>query len=381
MDTPPPTPVTKTTPPGPEPAKTFIRTLESDMAALKSGGIPEFTQIKKKLQAIVMPPASSSPILPPSILPPSGIPTPVPTPAPAVAPPPTPAPKARKSITIPLETYAGDFSDRVKETRASTATILAAEQDSAPPPDGEVLPQKSSRNGILYGIVGVTLLLAGGVGVYFAYGQYLSGTEPILLAPSMTAPIFVDNREQISGAGLVLVRAIQQSVARPLTSGTVRLLYLEATSTTGVFSALQEPAPGVLMRNINSPQSMVGVINVGGIQSPFVILSVTAYSETFAGMLMWEPTMPRDLYKLFPPYTEALNGRAASSTTTTSSTSRRAAGFLDITVANHDVRVYRDTSGRDILMYGYWNRTTLVIARDAAAFTEILSRIATSRAQ
>lgn len=381
MDTPPPTPVTKTTPSGPEPAKTFIRTLESDMAALKSGGIPEFTQIKKKLQEIVMPPALSSPILPPSILPPSGIPTPVPTPTPAVAPPPTPAPKARKSITIPLETYAGDFSDRVKETRASTATILAAEQDSAPPPDEEVLPQKSSRNNILYGIAGATLLLAGGVGVYFAYGQYLSGTEPILLAPSMTAPIFVDDREQISGAGPVLVRAIQQSVARPLTSGTVRLLYLEATSTDGVFSALQEPAPGVLMRNINSPQSMVGVINVGGVQSPFIILSVTAYSETFAGMLMWEPTMPRDLYKIFPPYTEALNGRAAPSATTTSSTSRRVAGFLDITVANHDVRVYRDTSGRDILLYGYWNRTTLVIARDAAAFTEILGRIATSRAQ
>ena len=54
------------------------------------------------------------------------------------------------------------------------------------------------------------------------------------------------------------------------------------------------------------------------------------------------------------------------------------AGFYDATVANRDVRVYRDISGRDVLLYGFWNQTTLIIARDAAAFTEIVGRLGTA---
>ena len=53
--------------------------------------------------------------------------------------------------------------------------------------------------------------------------------------------------------------------------------------------------------------------------------------------------------------------------------------FFDEVVANHDVRIYRDAEGRSILLYGYWNQTTLVIARDPSAFAEILGRLATSR--
>ena len=56
-------------------------------------------------------------------------------------------------------------------------------------------------------------------------------------------------------------------------------------------------------------------------------------------------------------------------------------GFVDEVVRNHDVRVYRDATGKSVLLYGYWNQTTLVIARDVAAFTELLQRLATSRAQ
>ena len=55
--------------------------------------------------------------------------------------------------------------------------------------------------------------------------------------------------------------------------------------------------------------------------------------------------------------------------------------FHDETVANHDVRIYRDSAGRSILLYGYWNQTTLIIARDPAAFTEIVNRLANVRTQ
>ncbi|MFZ3044042.1 MAG: hypothetical protein WA058_02965, partial [Minisyncoccia bacterium] len=231
--------------------------------------------------------------------------------------------------------------------------------------------------------------------VYIAYTSYLSSSAPIVLAPTVSAPIFVDDREQVSGTGTTLSKAIEQSVSRHLANGTVRLLYLGTATTSGasVFGALQTSAPGVLLRNIDAAGSMAGVVNVGGAQSPFFILSVTTYGDTFAGMLKWEPFMPRDLARLFPPYPVPVPVVPVATTTVATTTPKKSSstatttpvpvpaptlGFSDMTIANHDVRVYRDASGRDVVLYGYWNQTTLVIARDAAAFTEILGRLATS---
>lgn len=318
-----------------------------------------------------------------------------------------------------IKTYSGDFAERIKETQASTATILAAEQDAAAQPSmavtAEEEPKKISLNSILYIIAGVVLLIIGITGSYIAYTRYLTAVTPISVAPSVRAPIFVDEREAVSGTGTALLRAIEQSSTRTLTAGTVRLLHFDpatgstssqpssettagtapqATTVKSVFSELRIPAPGVLSRNINADNSMAGIVNpapssvvgTGGMQSVFFILSVSSYGDTFAGMLSWEPMMPRDLAALFPSYAEGYGGQARMSTTTTSiktatSTPKVSApvAFRDEVVANHDVRVYRDAVDRSVLLYGYWNQTTLIIARDPEAFTEIAGRISTSR--
>ncbi|MEK7114339.1 MAG: hypothetical protein AAB850_02195 [Patescibacteria group bacterium] len=269
-----------------------------------------------------------------------------------------------KPDLAPLKTYAGDFSDRIKEENASFATVLAAEQDSGPLVVEKEKP-KFSRSGILYTIAGSMLLIASITGAYIAYTRYRAAVAPVEPAPSALAPIFVDDREQISGTGQALSQAIEQSTARLLASGSVRLLYLASTTPErSVFAALHTSAPDVVLRNIRTESSMAGVVHVGGTQSPFFILSVASYSDTFAGMLSWERSMPRDLAVLFP-----LN----ASTTV--------AAFRDEVVSNHDVRVYRDDTGKSILLYGYWNQATLVIARDPAAFAEIVQRLSTSRTQ
>lgn len=325
--------------------KKYIRTLEGDIEALKKGG------------------ARDRAPLPPE-----------------------------KPETVPLETYEGDFLDRVRETRASTATVLAAEQDESPRAREQAPPEKISRKNLFYGIAGGALIIAGIVGAYFAYTRYLAASAPLVLAPSAAAPIFVDEREAVSGAGLALIQAIGQSVKRPLASGGVRLLYLEAATSTAVFSALRLSAPGALLRNIVIAESMAGVVNpapgsafgTGGVQSPFFILSVATFGDTFAGMLAWETAMPRDLIRLFPPFTLGLAGQFSATSTSATSTPLAPPvmpAFRDEVVANHDVRVYRDAGGKSVMLYGYWNQTTLVIARDPSAFTEIIGRLATSRAQ
>jgi hypothetical protein len=272
----------------------------------------------------------------------------------------------------------------MKETNASAATVLAAEQDVAPAP---VLVQSSapaSKKNLVYIIAGVVLLVVGITGAVVAYLRYQTATAPpVVTAPVISAPIFVDEREQVEGSGVTLLSAIQKSVARPIASGVVRFLYM-SPATESVFAALDLSVPGSVLRNVSASGSMAGVVFASGKQSPFFILSVSSYSNTFAGMLSWEKTMPRDLAGLFP-VPAAVAPATASATTTTATTSTAvpaaAAGFSDATVANHDVRVYRDAAGRDVLLYGYWNQTTLVIARDATAFAEVLGRLASSRAQ
>jgi hypothetical protein len=150
-----------------------------------------------------------------------------------------------------------------------------------------------------------------------------------------------------------------------------------------------------------SDGSIAGVVNVDGETYPFFILSVSSYSTTFAGMLSWEKTMPADLAGLFPAFAPISPAPASVATTTTAATTTAktktkkattlvaapppppvipvsTAGFYDETVSNHDVRVYRDDAHRSVLLYGYWNQNTLIIARDPDSFSEIVQRLANS---
>jgi hypothetical protein len=207
-----------------------------------------------------------------------------------------------------------------------------------------------------------------------------------------SSPIFVDESEQVSGTGTVLRKAVETSMARPLALNAVRLLY-NATASSSVSQALLTGAPDIVLRNMKAEGSMAGIVNTGGSKSVFFILAVSSYGNTFSGMLSWEKSMPRDLSALWGVYpssssaaTSTSSGQASSTTsslatTTSARTPNIQTGFRDEVIGNHDTRVYRDAAGRSVFLYGYWNQTTLVIARDPSAFIEILQRLATSRAQ
>jgi len=345
-------------------------------------------------------------------------PPPVPTlapiqplpPPPLPLPPQPPSPPARPAEMSPIHTYAEDFSQHVRETGASRVSILAAAQDARRTPTHEAPPAKG--RGARSVLAGAVLLVVGAGALYIAYARYSAQTGPVTLMPTVSAPISVDERETVAGTGGSLMLAFEQAVGRPLPSGAVRLVYNPNATTTdaSLFNQFELPAPGTLLRNIDAAGSMAGVVSVAGAQSPFFILSVSSYSTTFAAMLAWEPSMTRALSALFPPYTESvplpvvatstattdvLLATTTPPTATSSASTKKPApalsrpvvlpvsdeGFADEVVANHDTRVYRDRAGRSVLIYGYWDQTTLVIARDEAAFTAILSRLATARSR
>ncbi len=308
--------------------------------------------------------------------------------APETSAPPPPfmfKPPASPSLdtAAPLHTYESDFSVRVQETKASKATILAAEGDHgvSQPQEKSEDPRTRLRNRI-YIALGAVFLFGTIGSAYLVTTYYRNNPETVAPAKVVQTPIFVDDRVQVSGTGRELAAALWQAVTAPLPESNVRLLYTGSgtTTKTNLLGDLGLPVPDVVLRNIYAEGSMVGAIHAGDEQSPFFILAVASYRDTFAGMFSWESRITQDLAELFPTYETSTAPPSTSGTTTPGAQPTfLLLGFHDEVIANHDTRVYRDGSGRSILLYGYWNPQTLIIARNEAAFAEIISRFGTSR--
>lgn len=308
--------------------------------------------------------------------------TPVTLPVPPIPPvekpaaPPTPAPAAESPS--PLHTYTTDFADRIDEKKASTFSVLAAEKDAGP----RAVSMTPKRNVVLPLIAGVVVLLVGVGGVYAAY-QFTNRIPGAPIVAGVPSLIVADENKELQGTGSELLASLVQLSNEPLLANNVVVAYLTQASSTDATLRVPEPgatliralplrAPDILLRNI-APISTVGVVHAGNESRVFFALQATSYERTFAGMLSWESVLPEVMKDIYPPYTEApVEGTSTPAVLpSTPSTS-----FVDAVVANHDVRVLRDSRGRSRMLYGYKDRETLIIARDEDAFTLLINRVA-----
>lgn len=307
----------------------------------------------------------------------------------------------------PLHTYTSDFADHIDTKKASAFSVLAAQSDANPAQPKQVRSRPHARRGLLITIAGIVLILGGGIGAFAAY-RYVSTHSAVAVAPSVPSLIFADDRQALQGEGPQLLQAIADSSATALPEGQVRVLYITTKTTTPdkktvitpltggeLVGTLQLSAPDILLRNIAS-ESTVGVVHAGPETRAFLILKVLSYERTFAGMLQWESTLQPTLAPLYPEYpaaqpaaptvvttTKIVNGKKVVATTTVEAAPiiTVAPRFVDEVASNHDVRALKDGQGRTILLYGYKDKETLIIARDEAAFAEILNRLAATKQQ
>lgn len=279
----------------------------------------------------------------------------------------------------PIHTYASDVAEHRQDNEVSRIAMVAAEQDAAP--RTSVVVPKEKRSSVFLVVAGIVLLIAGSVSMYAAY-RFATGTPPLpegILIPSL---IFADERIQVAGSKDALREAL--GTGAPLEEGRVAVLYMTYPTTTEaglieqvasgreLFAALRLPAPEILLRNIED-SSTIGLVTAGGETRPFFILRVSSFDRTYAGMLVWEASMERDLLFMYPPY--------PSIETSTSSPLQAPAGdqfrlsFVDEVIENRDMRVLHDADGRTLMLYGYWDKQTLIIARNTAALTELMGRL------
>ncbi len=363
-----------------------------------------------------VPPPKPAPVPSPvAVVPPTPIAAPAaprPTaPAPRVLPPAVPLPGQPAPAAVPapspLHTFSSDFSQRIDAKSASAFSVLAAQADAAPPAPQVVRPRRGPSTGLMVTFASIILIVLGASGLYAAY-RYVSTPRTVPITTTAPSLIFADDEQALSGEGNDLVNAIASSADAGLGQGQVRVLYLSESSTTPegkkvtiplgggqLIGALQLSAPDILLRNI-APESTVGIVHAGKETRAFFIIRVESYERTFSGMLQWEPTMQASLAKLYPLYvatftpepkvittTKFVNGKVVVSTTTEAAPTATVnpPQFVDEVASNHDVRALKDDQGRTILLYGYVDKTTLVIARDEAAFAELVRRLSATKQQ
>jgi hypothetical protein len=304
-------------------------------------------------------------------------------PAPAsqpVAPPPLPRELPKSETPSPLHTYSSDFRDRAGREGSSTFSVLAAQSDAGQSTRSP-LPSPRRRS-LLPLIAGAAMLL---LGIGAATAAYLF-TERSGIAPLMaTVPSLIryDEAVEVTGSGRELLGSVADVAAGGGVSGNVVVTYVTGgTATTSgsvpqpggvLIRALSLPIPDILLRNIDQT-STVGVVTAGSETRPFMILKVNSYERTFAGMLAWERTIAQDLAPFYPPYAVS----APVSTSTPAATTTAPALFTDAIVSNYDVRILRDSAGRSVLLYGYRGKDMLLIARDEASFSTLITRLSTS---
>ncbi|MES2931492.1 MAG: hypothetical protein V4682_02210 [Patescibacteria group bacterium] len=303
-----------------------------------------------------------------------------------------------------MHTYSSDFSNRIDTKSASAFSVLAAEQDSHTKTAAVLSePKKSPVKAILAVGTGILLLALAGGGIFATYQFVMTMRNTPIASLTVPSIVFADEYRELSGAGYELMSAFASAANGALVPGNVLVTYI-LTDTSGedgtilrspaggaaFVRALQVPAPDILLRNI-AEESTTGVVNAGGKTTPFFALRVDSYERTYAGILTWEPLMHRDLALLYPLYPvesapaveETVATTTATSTTATTTITTPAFAteapartrFEDAIVANHDVRILKDTTGRSLILYGYADKRTLLIVRDEASFEALLARL------
>ncbi len=307
----------------------------------------------------------------------------------------------------PLHTYSSDFSDRIDSNQSSTFSVLAAQSDAMTGPITKTEKKTESRKPLYMAVGGVVLLLLATGGSYAAY-RYVAQKSTVALTDTVSSLIFADERVELTGEGIALQNAMVASLNQPLADNNVRVFYMTTSSTTpgkGTFTSilpggvllgsLQLQAPDILLRNVG-PESTVGAVHAGAETRVFFILRVLSYERTFAGMLGWEQTMKEQLSLFYPEYAQAplpaptvatttkiVKGKRVIATTTVEAVAPVYVPphFVDEVASNHNVRALKDMSGRTILLYGYKDKDTLIIARDEAAFAELINRLSATKQQ
>ena len=267
----------------------------------------------------------------------------------------------------PVHTYSSDFAKHAKDKSATSFSVLASELDA-----GTKQESHEKKSASVPTFIGVLLILVGLASV--AYTFYTT-TQSVVVPLLTTVPsrVYASDEREVKGTTLSIKETLDAYRTTPF-NGSVVLLYAptssaSSTEKTGLslIEALALPLPDILLRNVSVYTSVV-LVKDNDLFFPAFVFDTTSYERTFAGMLDWEDTMATDLSFAYP-----VTETASTSGEMLYATPREV--FVDEVVENQDVRVLYDDQNNSILVWGYKDRQTLIVARNKSSFATLVSQL------
>lgn len=290
------------------------------------------------------------------------------TPTPSTAKPSAPASalhQAPPTIPVPPSTYLGNL-------------------------DKEAEPKHILR-WLILGTLLLLLLGTGTIGFVLYRGRILAPTTPILTAPLLLSSYQekIVLKDPSSNPFLKEVERVKKDPRFAL--GTIVAVVPVTTKVDGqkekeelidtytlLTNLLNTRASPALLRSFDPDFTFAFYERPLGAEG-FLILTSNYYESSYAEMLQWEPFMRADIKNiLLEEKAPSVSTPAAVGNASASSTgvfTEPPDKFEDMVLKNRDVRVLKDKTGTVILIYGFLNRKTLIIARSIETFNEVVGRL------
>lgn len=324
--------------------------------------------------------------------------------------PPTPA-KKETSTQPParaIRTMKGDIAEAITKQNETAASIalaeakklererveaFAAKQAAEQARLAAIAAKPKSRVGIIIGIIILVLIVGGAVAGYmYAAANSLIISVPFIGPvqfgkPLPPKPVSNEPAKPIFGPAIItptsekrialsdntverVISAISAERTSGLTAGMIKNFYVTENVFPEGSSDIMLPAasnrfltfmgieaPHGILRSLD-PHFMVGLLGEDGSRAdPFIVLRVTDYETSRAGMLQWEQSLSKDFDRLF----------GTKLTTATYKDTR----FRDIIVAGKDARMF-GTSPDMGISYAFFDPQTIVITGSRISLEKVL---------
>lgn len=290
-----------------------------------------------------------------------------------------------------IRTYQGDVAEALTNQNESLVSIQQTEAarrraTGTPPPEDNEEGERKRKDFLFLFVGSIFFILVGVAGAWYGYREYLVRTAPPVLSVPENRFISVTsesvllasflNREGLAVAFADLISDSKPDELRHIVLKKDALESSPLLSTEEFLNLLQSEAPGSLVRSFDK-LFMTGVVG----KSPFVIIKLASFENAFAGMLLWEESMPSDLTPLFPNAgpMKAIDPQSV---------------FKDVIVRNKDVRVLEaivttqvvtgsatttSTTTAPVLLYSFFDNGMLIITDRIEALQTLIDRLARER--
>lgn len=203
----------------------------------------------------------------------------------------------------------------------------------------------------------IALIASGFTIVLIVFGIYVYQT----VSPVIPTKIFVEEQRFFSASELIKINL--GTLTKAELAAKIYPLREEVTRATEIainFNAVElDPKDSLSLFASNLPADFAHSLNLArpgfsSEQVPFLVMAITDKSIALGGLLNWEQTLFSDFTQVF------------SLKTPTPSASR----FIDASLGGVDVRVLKNNTGEEILLYGILNNTIL-ITTDSLTFSAL----------